>query len=150
MPEVTQVVTSSFGPGSVERREPQAEGLAPVETCLGVEGIELHAHHGVYEEEQQRGSSFRVDVDVKGSWEKAVQSDDLRDTLDVDAIVQQIRRVNQGRRFHLIESFAGAIADELLAEFSCLREVRVCIRKLALPEWGHEACSFAVVTKRQI
>jgi len=125
------------------------EGQASVEVCLGVEGIELHAHHGVYEEEQERGSRFRIDVDMKGRWGEAVRSDDLRDTLDVDAVVQHIRSVNQRRRFHLIESFAGAIADDLLQEFPHLLEVRVCIRKLAFPEWGPEACSFAVVTKRQ-
>jgi dihydroneopterin aldolase len=148
--EVTQVVTSSLGAGSVERRELKAEGpAAPIELRLGVEGIELHAHHGVYEEEQQRGSRFRIDVDVRGCWEEAVRSDDLEDTLDVDAIVQHIRSVSQRRRFHLIESFAGAIADELLQEAPYLREVRVCIRKLAFPEWGPEACAFAVVTKRQ-
>jgi dihydroneopterin aldolase len=147
--EVTHVVTSSLGSGSAERREAKAEGPAPIELRLGVEGIELHAHHGVYEEEQEHGSCFRIDVDVKGRWEEAVRSDDLEDTLDVDAIVQHIRSVNQRRRFHLIESFAGAIADDLLQEFPRLLEVRVCIRKLAFPEWGPEACTFAVVTKRQ-
>ena len=149
MREVAHVVTSFLGSGSAERREAKAEGPEPVEMRLGVEGIELHAHHGVYEEEQEHGSCFRIDVDVKGHWEEAVRSDDLEDTLDVDAIVQHIRSVSQRRRFHLIESFAGAIADELLQEFPCLLEVRVCIRKLAFPEWGPEACAFAVVTKRQ-
>jgi dihydroneopterin aldolase len=147
--EVTYVVTSSLGPGRVERRGSKAEGPAPIELRLGIEGIELHAHHGVYEEERERGSRFRIDVDAKGHWEEAVQSDDLRDTLDVDAIVQHIRNVSQRRRFHLIESFAGAIADDLLQEFPDLLEVRVCIRKLDFPEWGPEACSLARVTKRQ-
>jgi dihydroneopterin aldolase len=149
IPEVTRVVTSSSSPGDVKRRAMKNEGQASVEVCLGVEGIELHAHHGVYDEEQERGSRFRIDVDMKGRWGEAVRSDDLRDTLDVDAVVQHIRSVNQRRRFHLIESFAGAIADDLLQEFPRLLEVRVCIRKLAFPEWGPEACSFAVVTKRQ-
>jgi dihydroneopterin aldolase len=143
------VVISSFSPGNVERRAMKDEGQVSVEVCLGVEGIELHAHHGVYEEEQERGSRFRIDVDMKGRWGEAVRSDELRDTLDVDAVVQLIRSVNQRRRFHLIESFAGAIADDLLQEFPRLLEVRVCIRKLAFPEWGPAACSFAVVTKRQ-
>jgi dihydroneopterin aldolase len=149
IPEVTHVVISSFSPGNVERRAMKDEGQASVEVRLGVEGIELHAHHGVYDEEQEHGSRFRIDVDMKGRWGEAVGSDDLRDTLDIDAVVQHIRSVNQRRRFHLIESFAGAIADDLLQEFPRLLEVRVCIRKLAFPEWGPEACSFAVVTKRQ-
>ncbi|MCX5994120.1 MAG: dihydroneopterin aldolase [Chloroflexi bacterium] len=148
IPEVTHVVISSFSLGNVERRAMKDEGQASVEVCLGVEGIELHAHHGVYDEEQERGSRFRIDVDMMGRWGEAVRSDDLRDTLDVDAVVQHIRSVNQRRRFHLIESFAGAIADDLLQEFPRLLEVRVCIRKLAFPEWGPEACAFAVVTKR--
>jgi dihydroneopterin aldolase len=123
--------------------------LEAVDVRLGVEGIELQAHHGVYPEEWERSSRFSIDVDAKGRWADAVQSDDLRDTLDVDTILRNIKDVSQRRRFHLIESFAGAIADELLQESPSLLEVRVRVRKLAFQEWGQEACAFAVVTKRR-
>jgi dihydroneopterin aldolase len=115
---------------------------------LGVEGVELTASHGVYDEESARERRFQIDVHVKGHWSDACRSDDLRDTLDYDAIVRHIRSVNQRRRFHLIESFAAAIADDLLREFPGLLEARVCVRKLAFPGWGPEACAVAVVTKR--
>lgn len=119
-----------------------------VETQLGVERLELAAHHGVYEEERTRGSRFEVDVHVKGDWSVAVGTDELCDTLDYDAIVQRIRDVSRRRSYHLIESFAGAIADDLLQAFPAIFEARVCVRKLAFPEWGTGACATAVVTKR--
>jgi dihydroneopterin aldolase/2-amino-4-hydroxy-6-hydroxymethyldihydropteridine diphosphokinase len=141
------VVTSSFALGETEESN-IGEKESSVETQLGVEGIELTAHHGVYEEERARERRFRIDVHVKGHWSDAVRSDALADTLDYDEIVRHIHSVNQRRRFHLIESFAGAIADDLLHEFPGLLEARVCVRKLAFPEWGPEACAVAVVTKR--
>ena len=141
------MVTSSFGLGSNEGSGIGGKELG-VETQLGVEGIEVTAYHGVYDDEKERGRRFRIDVHVKGEWSDAVRSDDLRDTLDYDAIVQHIHRVNQRRRFHLIESFAGAIADDLLHDFPGLLEARVCVRKLAFPEWGPKACAVAVVTRR--
>ena len=125
------------------------DGHETVEVRLGVEGIELRAQHGVYAEERERGSRFVIDVDAKGHWAGAIQSDDLCDTLDVDAILRNITGVSQRRSFHLIESFAGAIADELLQESPSLVEVCVRVRKLAFQEWGPEACTFAVVTKRR-
>ncbi len=147
--EVTQAVASSFEPGS-ERHDVKSGGeLGTGDIHIGVEGIELRGTHGVYPDEQERGNRFRIDVDATGRWADAVRSDDLRDTLDVDAILQHIQSVNQRRRFHLIESFAGAIADELLQESPSLLEVRVCVRKLASPDWGPEACMFAAVTKRR-
>jgi dihydroneopterin aldolase len=141
------VVTSSFELGQEKGSEICGKG-SEAEIQLGVEGIEVTACHGVYDEERERERRFRIDVHVKGNWADALRSDDLRDSLDYDAIVQHIHRVNQRRRFHLIESFAGAIADDLLQDFPGLLEARVCVRKLAFPNWGPEACAVAAVTRR--
>jgi len=123
--------------------------LPEIDIQVGVEAIEFIAHHGVYDEESERGSRFRVDVHMKGPWADALRSDDLRDTLDYDAIVKHVRNVSQRRRFHLIESFAGAIADDLLDAFPGALEARVRVRKLGFPEWGPEACATAIVTRRR-
>lgn len=143
--EVTFVVTSSLEPGSGR----DAAALPrDVETWLGVEGIELTASHGVYESEMARGNRFRVDVHVKGAWSEAVRSDALRDTLDYDRIVETIHGVSRRRRFHLIESFAGAIAADVAHLEPQAMEVRVCVRKLSFANWGPDACARAVVTLR--
>lgn len=136
------MVTSSFGP------EGAAQGAEDVETWLGVEGIELTAPHGVYDVEIARGNLFRIDVHIKGPFASAVDSDELRDTFDYDRIVQRVHGVSRRRRFRLIESFAGAIARDLLLERRDLSEVRVRVKKLSFPDWGPEACATAVVTVR--
>jgi 7,8-dihydroneopterin aldolase/epimerase/oxygenase len=114
---------------------------------VGVEGIELTAPHGVYDDEAERGNRFRVDVRMTGPWNEAARSDDLRDALDYDVLVEHIHGVSRRRRFHLIESFAAAIADDLLSAFPDAIETRVCVRKLGFAKWGPEACAVAVVTK---
>ncbi len=114
---------------------------------VGVEGIEFAARHGVSDDEAERGNRFRVDVRMTGPWSRALQTDDLRDTLDVAAVVEHIHRVSR-RRFHLIESFAAAVADDLLRAFPDATQARVRVRKLEFPEWGPQACSIAEVTRR--
>jgi dihydroneopterin aldolase len=116
---------------------------------LGVERVALTARHGVYPEERARDRRFEVDVTVIGDWRAAVESDALRETMDYDAIVRCIHRVSQRQSFHLIESLAGAIADEVLGDFAAVRAVRVGVRKLGLEAWGQGACATAVVTRRQ-
>lgn len=137
------MVTSSF---ELEVERGTADG---VETWLGVENVELEGPHGVYDDEATRGNRFRVDVHVLGPFGGAVASDDLRDTLDYERIVERIHDVSQRRRYHLIESFAGAIADDLLVQFSSLNQVRVCVRKLGFSEWGPDGCAMARVTARR-
>ncbi len=116
---------------------------------LSVERVELTARHGVYPEERTTDRRFEVDVTVIGDWRAAVGNDELRETMDYDAIVRCIHRVSRGRSFHLIESLAGAIADEVLGDFARVRAVRVGVRKLGFEAWGQGACATAVVTKRQ-
>lgn len=140
------MVTSSLGSGGGDRKN----GAASVgDVRLGVERIRLFARHGVYEEERRRGNQFEIDVHVTGDWAVAAQSDRLEDTLDYDAIVRHIHGVSQRRSYHLIESFAGAIADDVLRAFPGVSEVRVCVRKLGFRTWGPEACATAAVTKRR-
>ena len=118
-------------------------------TRLGVERIDIVARHGAYEDERKRSRRFQVDVYVTGNWGDAVASDKLDDTLDYDAIVHRIREVSGRRTYHLIESFAGAIADDVLQSFPDVSDVCVRVRKLGLRAWGRRACATARVTRRR-
>ena len=116
---------------------------------LAISGIEFEGRHGVYVEEREHGNRFSVDVEMSGDFAAAIERDDIADTVDYDAIVQCVCDINRTQTFHLIESFAGTIADELLNRFPRITEIRVRLRKLSLHHLGPDVCATAEVTKRR-
>ncbi|MCX6094275.1 MAG: dihydroneopterin aldolase [Candidatus Bipolaricaulota bacterium] len=127
-------------------------GCAPSrsgDVVLAVRGIELQGPHGVYPQEQEAGNRFSVDVEMRGLFAQAVETDELSDTVDYDAVVQRVCEVNRRRTFHLIESFAGAIADELLDRFERISEVRIQVRKLSAANLGPNAWTMVELSRRR-
>ena len=89
-------------------------------------GLEVFGHHGVDEDERERGQRFVFDV----RWEapETATSDRLEDTADYRAVAACVRADSDGRRFQLVEALAAAVADELFERFP-LRRVSVRVRK---------------------
>ena len=94
---------------------------------LELEALELHAHHGVTEEERRDGQRFLFDLRVDVP-EDAAASDRIEDAVDYRAVVEIVREVSEGRSFELLEALAAAVADALLARFP-VQHVRVRVRK---------------------
>lgn len=99
-------------------------------------GIALHGYHGVLDEERRFGQRFLVDLELDYLDPAAQRSDRIDDAVDYREVLAVVREVSDGRAFQLLEAFAAAIADALLARFPLAR-VRVRVRKpdvrLALP-----------------
>lgn len=93
---------------------------------IAIRNLELFGYHGVYPEEQEKGQRFWVDVELEGDF---AAQDELGETVDYSQVVKKIRQVNRAKRFQLIESFAKAIAEELLREFPRACKVRARVRK---------------------
>jgi dihydroneopterin aldolase len=91
-------------------------------------GIVLHGFHGVLEEERRDGQRFLVDVELDLEYEQAARTDRIEDAVDYRGIVERVRQVSDLRSYHLLEAFAAAIADALLAEWP-VTVVRVRVRK---------------------
>ena len=75
-----------------------------------------------------RGQRFLVDVDLDLSDETASATDRIEDALDYRDVVSTVAEVSEARAYHLLEAFATAIADALVARFPVTR-VRVRVRK---------------------
>ncbi|MGB2982252.1 MAG: dihydroneopterin aldolase [Candidatus Bipolaricaulia bacterium] len=114
---------------------------------LIVEGIQLEGPHGVYAEEREQGNRFRIDIEVVADLSTAVSSDRLEDTVDYGSVVHFIEEINRQRQFNLIESFAGAISNELLTRFSRIDEVLVRVRKVSPHGLGNVECAAAEVRR---
>jgi dihydroneopterin aldolase len=94
-----------------------------------VGGIKFHAYHGFTKLEREVGVRCSIDVEMVRDLSEAIRSDSLATTVDyraVHGLVLEIGR--EGRSFHLIESLAGRIAEEILRRFA-VEQVTVRVRK---------------------
>jgi len=114
---------------------------------LGVSGVRLAGIHGVYPEEREHGNRFRVGVEVECASFDAVASDELADTIDYQTITSLVREISDRRPFNLIESFAGAIADEILTKFPSAAAAIVRVSKVDPPGLGDVECAWVEVAR---
>jgi dihydroneopterin aldolase len=101
-------------------------------TRLLLNEIRVHGLHGVYDEERETGNEFSIDVELEGDFTKAIETDRIDDSVDIDHVAALVRDINQQNQFHLIESFADAIGRALLLRFPILSRVVVRVTKLTL------------------
>jgi dihydroneopterin aldolase len=98
-----------------------------------VHGLELFGRHGVDDDEREQGQTFLVDVTLHI---QEPAEDSLEATFDYRRARDLVRAVNDGRSYKLLETFAAAAADALVAEPEIERVV-VTVRKpgIAWADW---------------
>jgi len=96
-------------------------------------GVELFGRHGVDEEERSEGQTFLVDVTLQVG---EPTEDTIEATFDYRRARDLVRAVNDRESYKLLETFAAAAADALVAEPEVER-VSVTVRKpgIAWAEW---------------
>jgi dihydroneopterin aldolase len=95
---------------------------------IELRGILLHGRHGVLEHERRDGQRFLVDVELDVDGETAASTDRIEDAVDYRRVVARVAAVSDARAYHLLEAFAAAVADALLADLP-VTAVRVRVRK---------------------
>ncbi len=95
-----------------------------------IHDLRLETRIGVYEWEQQLAQTLRLDLELGLPSDAAFRSDDFRDALDYAAIVKRLQRLAAEHPHKLMERFAQAVADVVLAEFKA-PWVKVRVAKLA-------------------
>jgi len=101
--------------------------------AIFVNGLVLHAYHGVMAHEAKVGQPFKLDLVIDLDLTEAARTDTLKHTVSYDAVVKTASEAFCGRRYRLLETAAGAVADALLARYPQLRSVRVTVRKPHAP-----------------
>lgn len=95
---------------------------------IAIEKIRLHAYHGVYPIEKREGHTFQVDVYLQTDIGKAIHSDALEDTVDYKQVYDLILDMMK-ERVHLLEQLASKIAQQILANYLIISEVRIRVSK---------------------
>jgi dihydroneopterin aldolase len=95
---------------------------------IELQGIELHGFHGVLDHERSEGQRFLVDLELELADTTPATTDRIEDAVDYRDVVAALVEVSDGRAYNLLEAFASAIAETLVARFP-LDRVRVRVRK---------------------
>ena len=98
-----------------------------------INGLSLHAFHGIMAHEAKVGQSFTIDFELEIDLSAAARSDKVVDTVSYDKVVECANQVFCAQRFRLIEAAAGKLADAVLAKFPRVSSVKVTIHKPHAP-----------------
>lgn len=113
-----------------------------------IENLKIFAHHGVYQEENEKGQNFYVNAVLYSDTRKAGIEDNLALTTDYGTVCEFLHRFIRSRAFALIETVAEETAKAVLTEFPLLEGVTLEIRKPEAPI-GLEVESVSVkITRR--
>jgi dihydroneopterin aldolase len=82
---------------------------------LAVRGIEIYAHHGVFEFERREGQLFVLDLVLGLDTRPAAADDDLARTVDYGTLVTMVKTAVENDPVDLIETLAQRIADVCLS-----------------------------------
>jgi 7,8-dihydroneopterin aldolase/epimerase/oxygenase len=96
----------------------------------------FYAYHGVLSEEQSVGGKFEADVDLYTDFTEAALHDNLKKTIDYNAVYKFMYKLALDQKYYLIESLAYKIAVELLKKYSTISRVAVRVRKNNPPLGG--------------
>jgi len=98
-----------------------------------INGLSLHAYHGVVPYEGRVGQTFTIDLKLDIDLSTAARSDKVADTVSYDQVVAAATEAFTAQKFKLIEAAAGSVADIVLARFPRVRAIEVTIHKPHAP-----------------
>ena len=89
--------------------------------------IQIHAYHGLYEEEKVLGNDFVIDLTVRYH-PASLPIRQLEQTIDYVALHELVKKHMQ-HATPLLETVISTIAMDILAQFSLCEQVDISIRK---------------------
>lgn len=105
----------------------------------------FHAHHGVMEQEQAVGGEFTVNLRLTTELAKAMETDDIGDTIDYGRIFDIVGS-EMAVRSKLLEHVAGRIIKTLSNEFPGITHIDIEIFKETPPLSGQVRAGVHIMT----
>lgn len=100
-----------------------------------LEGVRIHAYHGVLPQENVVGQDFLVSVRCGVDISEAMEHDTLESTLNYATLYQLITH-EMAQTSQLIEHVAGRMAKSIFREFPMVTSLDITITKLNPPMRG--------------
>jgi dihydroneopterin aldolase len=104
-------------------------------STISIEGMEFHAYHGCFAEEQLIGTRFIVDLFLEVDTTIAEQTDALHDTVNYLTVYQVVKKemiINS----KLLEHVGQRILTAVKSQFPTVKHVSIKLRKMNPPLGG--------------
>lgn len=101
--------------------------------------MEFFSYHGCFAEEQVIGTRFLADVSLEVDTRVAEKSDNLKNTVNYQAVYQVIK-TEMAVKSHLLEHVTSRILDAILISFPAVSSATVKISKLNPALGGKMKC----------
>ena len=88
-----------------------------------INGLLVHAHHGVMAHEEKVGQRFMIDLELAIDLAPAGRSDKLADTASYSAIVETATRAFTRQSFRLVEAAAAQVADAVVGGSAVVNQI---------------------------
>lgn len=108
----------------------------PSQDIIRIKNASFYAYHGVASDEQNLGGKFEIDVEVHGDFSAAFSTDNLKQTVDYEAVYSFIQKTVTQKKYYLLETLANTIAKGLGQQFPIIHKVKVTVRKPHPPVKG--------------
>ena len=102
---------------------------------ISIEGMEFHAYHGCFDEEQVIGNTFIVDVHMETETGIAELSDNLEDTVNYAEVFQLVSE-QMAIKSKLLEHVGRRIMDAIQDRYPEVDIIELKISKLNPPVGG--------------
>lgn len=112
---------------------------------IKIKNLKLKTVIGVFDWEQTINREIIINIEIKTDLKKALQSDDLQDTIDYDNIIVKIKNLVANNRFKLVEKLAQSLMDSIL-EDKRISKCRLEIDKVGVVE---NVDSFSVTIEQE-
>lgn len=108
----------------------------PKRDVVRIRNAVFYAYHGVATDEQNLGGKFEIDLELTGDFSAAMESDDLKRTIDYEAVYSTVRGIVTTKKYYLLEALANTIAKQIMKTYSNVDAVLVRVRKPHPPVKG--------------
>lgn len=96
---------------------------------IEIEGMDFFAYHGCFKEERVIGTRFTVDAWLTTDTSEAESSDDLKHTVNYQAVYALIRQEME-QHSHLLENVASRMIDAIYKDFTMVTHIKIKVSKL--------------------
>ena len=106
---------------------------------LRMSGMKFFGHHGVTEDEKDKGGKYEVDCEIETDISKCAVSDNIDDALNYDIIYSIVREHMEIHRYSLLETIAMKLKEEIKQKTNA-DKVLLRVRKMSPPIIGQMDC----------
>ncbi len=107
--------------------------------------VRIYAFHGVMPQERTVGGWYRVSVAVDYDFSRALETDDVADTLDYSRMLETVKR-EMNTPSNLVEHVAGRIGKSLFRSFPGVSSAEIKITK-ENPPMGSDTAGAGVLLR---